>query len=69
MRLTHFREYADMALETVRLNQAQIKILEDRLTLADKVAVQQAQRLLESSEVITELARDLEFLRARKAFE
>ena len=65
VRLTHFREYADMALETVRLNQAQIKILEDRLTLADKVAVQQAQRLLESSEVITELARDLELLRAR----
>ena len=65
IRLTDFREYADAARETLRLNEAQLKILEDRLKLADKVAVQQAKRLLESSEVITEMARDLELLRAR----
>ena len=65
VRLTHFREYADMALETLRLKDAEIKILQDRLTLAGKGATQQAQRLLESSDVITELARDLELLRAR----
>ena len=65
VRLTHFREYSDMARETVRLYEAQIKIFEDRLRLADKLAGLQAQRLLESSEVITELARDLELLRAR----
>ena len=65
MRLTDFTEYRDMALETVRLNEAQIKIFEDRLRLADKVATQQAQHLAEYSELITEQARDLELLRAR----
>ena len=65
VRLTDFSEYRDMALETVRLNEAQLKILEDRLKLADKITDQQAKRLAESSEVITEMARDLELLRAR----
>ena len=65
VRLTHFQEYADMARETIRLNEAQLKILQDRLVLADKVAVQQAQLLGEYSEVITEQARDIELLRAR----
>ena len=70
IRLTDFREYADAARETLRLNEAQLKIFQDRLKLADKIADQQAKSLAESSEVITELARDLEardleLLRAR----
>ena len=66
VRLTHFREYADMAQETIRLNRAQIKILDDRLKVALKFTDQQQRLLEEYSELITEQARDIELLRARK---
>ena len=65
VRVTHFREYADMAQETIRLNEAQIKILADRLTVAHKFTDQQQRLIEEYAEVITEQASDLELLRSR----
>ena len=66
VRLTHFEEYADIAQETIRLDREQIKILDGRLTLALKFTDQQQHLLEEYSELITEQARDIALLRARK---